>query len=225
VLSTHPAYGHRRIAVELGIGKKRARRVMKLFGIKPYKRKARWRKRRDLGRPESEYPNLIKGSCPIKSKVVYAGDFTFIRWNRRFIYLATYMDIYTREIVGWSISTRHTNELVIEAFLDAVVSTGKPLIVHTDQGSEYRSQEYIRLMNNLGVRISMSAKASPWENACQESFYNNFKTDLGLEFERFQTIGELVEAIHHTITHYNQARIHTKLKMSPIQFKTKHLST
>jgi transposase InsO family protein len=69
----------------------------------------------------------------------------------------------------------------------------------------------------------MSAKASPWENAYQESFYDNFKTDLGLEFERFETIGEFVEAIHKTIKYYNQQRIHTRLKMSPAQFKSQFL--
>jgi len=58
----------------------------------------------------------------------------------------------------------------------------------------------------------MSAKASPWENAYQESFYDNFKTDLGLEFKRFETIGEFVEAIHQTINYDNNERIHTKLK-------------
>lgn len=224
-LTLHPSYGHRRVAIELGIGKKRARRVMKLFGIKPYKRKARWTKKRDWGKPDAGYPNLVKGSCPIKSKVVYAGDFTRLCWNKQAFYLATFIDLYTREVVGWSISTRHTSELVIEALMDAIINAGKPLIVHTDQGSEYKSQEYIYLVEGLDVRISMSAKASPWENAYQESFYNNFKTDLGLEFERFETIGELVEAIHHTIVYYNQYRIHTKLKMPPARFKTKHLST
>lgn len=65
----------------------------------------------------------------------------------------------------------------------------------------------------------MSKKGSPWENGYQESFYNNFKTDLGLEFDRFNSLGELVEAIHQTINYYNQQRIHTTLKMSPNQFK------
>ncbi|MEK7498065.1 MAG: hypothetical protein AAB656_04055 [Patescibacteria group bacterium] len=103
VLESNPAYGHRRIAIALGVGKKRTRRVMKLFGIKPYKRKARWKKPKDYGNPPANYPNLIKGSCPIKPKVVYVGDFTYLRWNGKFIYLATFLDIYTREVVGWSI--------------------------------------------------------------------------------------------------------------------------
>jgi putative transposase len=195
---------------------------MKLFGIKPYKRKTRWRKPKVYGNPAVDYPNLIKGSRPIKPKVVYAGDFTYLRWNNRFIYLATFLDIFTREIVGWSISAKHTESLVTEAFIDAVVKNGKPEIVHTDQGSEYRSQEYISLMQELGIQISMSKKGSPWENGYQESFCDNFKTDLGLEFERFTTIGKFVEAIHTTIQKYNTQRIHLALKMSPLSFKQQH---
>ena len=61
----------------------------------------------------------------------------------------------------------------------------------------------------------MSKKASPWENGYQESFFNNFKTDLGLEFNRFRTIGQFTEAIHQTINYYNKHRIHTTLKTTP----------
>ena len=224
VLESNPAYGHRRIALALKVGKKKVRRVMKLNEIKPYKRKARWTKKKDYGNPPSRFPNLIKGSCPIKPNIIFAGDFTRIVWNERIIYLATFIDLYTREIVGWSVSTSHTTELVIEAFLDAIRTVGKPLIVHTDQGSEYNSEECIKFMESLRVKISMSAKASPWENGYQESFYDNFKTDLDLEFERFETIGEFVEAIHQTINYYNKQRIHTKLKMSPVKFKLKFLN-
>jgi len=197
---------------------------MKLFRIKPYKRKARWTKKKDWGNPPSKYPNLIKGSCPIKPQVYFAGDFTRLIWNQKVIYLATFMDLFTREIVGWSISARHTTDFVLEALLDAVKTSGKPVIAHTDQGSEYNSQDYTNFLENLGIKVSMSAKASPWENAHQESFYDNFKTDLGLEFERFETIGEFVEAIHQTINYYNNERIHTKLKTSPTKFKLKFLT-
>ena len=224
VMEFNPSYGHRRVALALGISKKKARRVMKLYEIKPYKRKARWIKKKDYGNPPSEFPNLIKGSCPLKPNTVFAGDFTRLIWNERVIYLATFIDLYTREIVGWSVSTKHTTEFVVEAFLDAIRTMGKPIIVHTDQGSEYNSKDYTSFMENLGVKVSMSAKASPWENGYQESFYDNFKTDLGLEFERFETIGEFVEAIHQTINYYNKERIHTSLKTSPYKFKLKFLT-
>lgn len=197
---------------------------MGLNRIKPYKRKARWTKKKDYGNPPSKSPNLIKGSCPIKPNIVFAGDFTRLIWTERIIYLATFIDLFTREIVGWSISTKHTTGFIIEAFLDAVRNAGLPLIVHTDQGSEYNSKDYTNFMEKSGVKISMSAKGSPWENGYQESFYDNFKTDLGLEFERFEGVGEFVEAIHQTISYYNNQRIHTKLKTSPAKFKLNFLS-
>lgn len=196
---------------------------MKLYGIKPYKRKARWSKKRDFGQPDAGFSNLIKGSCPIGPEIILVGDFTRIPYKQGIIYLATYMDLFTREIVGWNVSTKHTSELVINALFDAVKTLGKlPKIIHTDQGSEYKSEDYQSILTKLGIQTSMSAKGSPWENGYQESWYDNFKTDLGLEFDRFNNIGELVEAIHTTINYYNTKRIHTKLKMSPTKFKQKY---
>lgn len=220
VLSDNPGYGHRRIALDLKLGKRTIRRIMKMYGIKPYKRKARWRKRKDERREPQPYPNLIKGRCPIQAGTVLVGDFTHITHLGKIIYIATYMDLHTREIVGWHIANRHTKEIVLEALLDAIKTMGSiPKVVHTDQGSEYCSKENIQFLNSLGIQISMSKKASPWENGFQESFYNNFKTDLGLEFDRFETLGELIEGIHQTISYYNTRRIHTSLKMSPLQYR------
>jgi len=219
-LDKHQSYGHRRIALELGENKKRVRRVMKIYGLKPYKRKARWHKRRDDRRKEQSFQNEIKGKIPDQPNRVWAGDFTYLKFHDNYIYLATLMDLFTREIVGWSISTRHAKDLVLNAFLDAFRTSGKrPQIIHSDQGVEYCSREYQKLMNFLGITISMSRKSSPWENAYQESFFNNFKTDLGLEFDRFNGIGELVEAICQQIHYYNNERIQLTLKMPPAKFK------
>ena len=220
VLDKHKSYGHRRIALELSQNKKRVRRVMKLYGIKPYKRKARWRKRRDDRRAEQPYGNEIKGKSPTKPNLIWASDFTYLKFRNSYLYLATLMDLFTREIVGWSLSTKHTKDLIINAFFDGFKTTGKrPDIIHSDQGVEYCSREYQKLMNYLGITISMSRKSSPWENGYQESFFNNFKTDLGLEFDRFHGIGELVEAIHYQINYYNNERIQLTLKMPPAKFK------
>lgn len=206
--------------MSLGLGKRKVRRVMKLYGIKPYKRKARWRKRRDERRIPAPFENIIKSICPIRSSVIWVSDFTYLKYKDRFLYLSTFMDRFTREVVGWDISTKHTKSLIIDAFWDAVKTTGKiPNIVHSDQGVEYTNESYTTLMNKLDIKVSMSKKASPWENAYQESFYNNFKTDLGLEFNRFSSVGELIEAIHQTIAYYNQGRIHTTLKMSPTKYR------
>lgn len=224
VLATNPSYGHRRIALALKVGKKRVRTVMKLFNIKPYKRLGRWRKRRDERRAPAPYENRIRSQCPVVPNHTWVGDFTYLPFQKQFVYLATFMDLYTREIVGWHLATRHTKELVMEAFLDALVSQRlqHPVYVHSDQGVEYTNAAYIELVQSMGTTISLSKKSSPWENGYQESFFNNFKTDLGLEFDRFDDVGQFAEAVHHTIHAYNTTRIHTTLRMPPAAFRRLH---
>jgi transposase InsO family protein len=222
VLISNPSYGHRRIALALKLNFKRIRRVMKKFGIKPYrKRSNKPVKKDDVGKKESEIENHIKWFCPLFPHIVWVSDFTYIKYQGRFIYLATIMDRYSREIVGWNISRFHNKELVLGALTDALKRTQKtPTYLHSDQGSEYDAQAYKDYAKEKGIIMSMSAKGSPWENGFQESFYSQFKVDLG-EVSRFSLLGELVEAIHRTIYYYNNQRIHTKLKMSPIEFKNK----
>lgn len=221
VLKKHPAYGHKRIALDLKRNKKQILRVMKKFGIKPYRRRKTPRKQADEGKQATQFINLIEKFCPIKPNVVWVGDFTWIYFNGVFYYLATVMDLFTREIIGWSFSGQHTTELVCEAFQDAALKTGKtPVYFHCDQGSEYEADHYVRLLGQYKVQISMSRKSHPWENGFQESFYSNFKLELG-DLERFADVGELVEAIAQAIYYYNHNRIHTSLKMSPVQFKQK----
>ncbi|MCX6809336.1 MAG: integrase core domain-containing protein, partial [Candidatus Berkelbacteria bacterium] len=104
------------------------------------------------------------------------------------------------------------------AFRNALVNVGKaPLYHHDDQGSEYDSNKYLGLLKRENIQISMSKKASPWENPHKESYYSNFKLDLG-HTDQFETLGELINAIYQTIYYYNNKRIHTKLKMSPQNF-------
>ncbi len=226
VLSIHKSYGYRRVALALHINKKRAQRLMHKFKIHPYKRMVKWKKRLDLRRDPMPYGNLIKGWFPIRTDLVYASDFTYLPYKGKYIYLATCMDIYTRQIIGWELSQKHDSNLVSNALINAIYNTGfkLPKIIHSDQGSEYSSKDYIKFLNYLGIRISMSKKSSPWENGYQESFYSNFKTDLGYEFDRFETLGEFIEGIHQTINYYNKGRIHTALKMTPSEYAKLHKS-
>lgn len=220
VLVHHPAYGHKRIAMELDLNKKRILRVMKKFHLMPRKRRGRgFVKPDDLGKPEAKYQNLIESFCPIRPNVVWVGDFTHIRFQDDWVYLATVMDIYTREVVGWHLSTNHQNDLVIEAFLDAVDKRKlAPVYFHSDQGSEYESEEYLSLIEGNAIIVSMSRKSSPWENGYQESFYSGFKLDLG-PTNHYGELGELIEAIAQALSYYNNLRIHTGLKMPPVRFR------
>lgn len=220
VLGIHPSYGHKRIAWEFGLNNKRIRRCMKKYGIKPYKRRVKkLRKKDDEGKEATKWKNEIIGFCPIRPNIVWASDFTYIKFQGAFIYLATIIDVYTREIIGWNISVRHDTQLVMGALKHAIKRTGTVSVyLHSDQGSEYDAKAYEEFVLGKGMIISMSKKASPWENPFQESFYSQFKVELGF-VSRFETVEELMEAIYQTIYYYNNQRMHTSLKMAPVAFK------
>ena len=223
VLSDHPAYGHKRIAMALKLNKKRIRRVMKKFGLKPYRRRSkRPDKKADLGKPATKYFNLIEGLKIDHPGQVWATDFTYIHFSGRFVYLATVIDMFTREVVGFNLSRFHNRFLVMGAVLDALENHQPPAIIHSDQGSEYDSQDFTDLINSLNIKISMSRKASPWENGHQESFFGRLKAESG-DLNRFETDGELMEELYRMIYYYNQKRIHSKLKMTPAEYKQQYI--
>lgn len=223
VLDDHPAYGHKRIAMELGLNKKPVLRVMNAHGIRPRLIRGKPTKQADLGNPPTNIPNTAKTICPIRPNVLWAGDFTYMAWHGGFVYVATVLDVYTREIVGWHIGLRHTTHLVIEALLDALKRTGsRPQIFHSDQGSEYVSGDYEKMLGNLDIIPSHAQKSSPWQNGYQESFYSQFKLELGNP-KKYLLLGELAEAVHRQICYYNLRRIHTALKMPPSRFRYEHL--
>lgn len=223
VMADHPAYGQRRVALALERNPKPIRRVMRLFRLKPkIRRGQRPTKPDDHNRPETQVVNILKTLCPIRANIVWAGDFTYLWFVDRFWYMATVIDVCAREIVGWHIANHHTTALIIEAFRDARRRTGhSPHYFHSDQGSEYVAGAYELVLAAVGTRASHSRKSSPWQNGYQESFYNNFKLELG-NVARFSDVGELVEAIHQQIAYYNEWRIHTALKMPPAVFRRRH---
>lgn len=220
VMAENTAYGYRRVALALGMDDKKISRVMRTFGLRPKVHRARRPfKPDDIGQKELKKENSAIRLCPIVPNVLWAGDFTYLWFWGRFWYVATVIDVYTREIIGWHIGNHHTTALIIAAFTDAVKRTGKtPCWFHSDQGSEYVSGEYETLLSAHGVTPSCSRKSSPWQNGFQESFYSNFKLELG-DVHRFDGIGELTEAIHQQIAYYNGKRIHTTIKMPPMIFR------
>jgi len=187
VMEKNPSYGSPRISIALQANHKRVERVMKVNGIKAYRRRRKYFKPEDMKQEPAKYKNLIKNLCVIRPRIAYATDFTYINFQGSMIYLATVIDIFTREIVG----------------------------------SEMKSEIYTIFAESQGVKISMSAKACPWQNGFQESYYNGFKLDLG-EVDQFETRGELYEAIFRNINYYNNKRIHTALKMAPKPFFSKY---
>lgn len=219
VLQEHPGYGSPRVALALGINEKRAARVMRLYGIKAYRR--RGRKFRKRGTFKQEYLNLLREMVPSGPNDAWVADFTYLSFKKSFIYLATVMDALTKEVVGVSVSLRHDTTLVLDALFSAVHHRPRPKIFHSDNGREYGSRVFTGALEDLGISISRSKKACPWENGLQESFYSQFKVDLG-DPDRFKTLGELVYEIHRTIWAYNHTRIHSVLKMPPFLFSNRY---
>jgi len=218
VMDQNPCYGTERLAIAISVSENKVRRIKQKFDLYPVQSKRRSKKKRDTSSNEATYPNLTKGLVTLKARTVYASDFTYLRFGSKFVYLATVLDLHTREIVGWNIGTRHTANLVKSALIDAITRTNNtPQIIHSDQGSEYKSRLYTNFAKANDIKISMSNKSSPWQNGFQESYYCGFKEDLG-SISDISDLGVLIERIHQTINYYNKTRIHTALRMSPRSF-------
>lgn len=188
---------------------------MRLFGIKAYRR--RGRKPRKYGMDRRSYPNLLKSHIPQGLDDVWVADFTYIPYFGKFLYMATVMDVFGKVVVGLAVTMRHDASLVLQALFSSLTNHPRPAIFHSDNGREYGSRVFTRALDDLSIRISRSAKASHWENGYQESFYSQFKVDLG-DPERFKTLGELVYEIYRLVWEYNHTRIHSVLKMPPLLF-------
>jgi len=223
VMAKHKSYGHKRIALELQMNKKKILRVMKKFNLKPYRRRIkRFIKPDDINKLPTVYENLIKEIIPDRPNLIWVADFTYIPFQGKFVYLATIMDLFAREIIGFAVSLTHDRFMCLDALQAALMRTKiAPIYHHSDQGSEYDSEDYIQKLIDNQITVSMSKKASPWENGFQESFYSQFKVDLGRP-NQFETLGELIEAIYLQINYYNTNRIHTSLKTNPVKFREQY---
>ena len=219
VMIANPGYGYRRVALELGVNKKRAQRVMQKYQLKALRRAKIPVKSDDRGKEALLYPDITKRLSPIAPDVIWASDFTYIKFHGNFVFLCTVIDLFTREVLGCSVMTSHTTELVIRAFNKALEKYGEaPKYLHSDQGSEYTSDVILHRLAALSVLPSLTPKSSPWRNGSQESFFGRLKVEFG-DFERFQTLPELIEAIYHYIAYYNQQRIHSAIKNKPSTFR------
>ena len=218
VMDSNPAYGYRRVAIALKLSGKKVLRVMKNSGLRPIICRRKWAKKKDIGLPVAVYENHLKNLEVNGHNIAWAADFTYIKRRDHFLYLATVIDVYGQEIIGLAVASRHNRHLVKAAAIDAIKKRGRlPQYFHSDQGSEYQSEEHTNYLAKLGVTISMSKKGSPWENGYQESFYSNFKLELQ-NTNRFETEGQLIENIYRQVYYYNHVRIKTNLRMPPSQY-------
>lgn len=225
-------YGTRRMAKALrylGIvcGRALARTLMKLAGVTAKQRrkfKATTNSKHNL--PIS--PNLInRDFAASKPNSVWVSDITYIWTKEGWLYLATVIDLFSRQVVGWSISNKMTKEIVINAFQMAFWQR-KPapgLIFHSDRGSQYASKKFQKLLLNCGVISSMSKKGDCFDNAVAESFFGTLKTEL-IYFANYTTRKEARrDIVDYLEMFYNSNRLHSYLGyLSPRQFEKEWLA-
>nr|WP_235868139.1 IS3 family transposase [Paremcibacter congregatus] len=225
--SSRQTYGTRRIKEELilknkFIGRKRIGRLMKEADLR-CKTRRKFRVTTDSNHTHKISPNLLERRFDVDQMNQYwVGDITYVATKKGWLYLATVIDLYSRNVVGWSMATHMRASLVNDAFLMAVWKR-KPahgLVWHTDRGSQYASDSHRAILKDHGVIQSMSRKGNCWDNAVAESFFHTLKTEL-VHQQQFENQEEANDAIFEYIeVFYNQNRIHSANNyLSPIEYE------
>ena len=222
-------YGARRLkkglnALGYPIGIRKTKRFMKEAGVfVRYRKKYKVTTNSKHSKPIFE--NVLAREFDVrKPDSAYVSDITYINTKEGWLYLAVVIDLYSRRVVGWSMSSRMKASLVCDA-LKMALWQRKPkrgLIVHSDRGSQYASREYTRLLKQHGCVGSMSRKGDCWDNAVAESFFGTLKQEQ-VQWRDYQTRNEAHQNILNYISmFYNPHRLHSYLGyMSPMQFEMK----
>jgi putative transposase len=190
--------------------------------------KARPRRRRlppDLGERQvaAVAPNVLDRSfeAPAPNRK-WIADFTYVWTAEGWRYVAAVVDLFSRRVVGWSMSTEMTAQHVTDALVMAIWRPGKPdaLLHHSDRGSQYTSEQFQRLMANHGVVTSMSRSGNVWDNAAMESFFSSLKTERAAR-KMYRTRDQAkADVFDYIELFYNPKRRHSTIGyLSPMEFE------
>jgi putative transposase len=156
----------------------------------------------------------------------WVADFTYLWTAEGWLFVAAVMDLYSRRIVGWSMSGSMTAQLVSDALLMALWRRGKPdeLLHHSDQGSQYTSEDFQRLLRDHGIVCSMSRRGDCWDNAAMESFFSSLKTERTSRKHYVMRDEARADVFDYVERFYNPRRRHSTLGyLSPMQFEQRLL--
>lgn len=220
------AYGSRRMHRELKgrghrIGLARVERLMSDNGIRARHRR-RYKATTDSKHSMPVADNVLERNfAPDAPNRVWTGDITYIATDEGWLYLAVVLDLFNREVVGWSIKPRMTAAIVTDALTMAWFRR-KPdagVIFHSDRGSQYASHAMRGKLAEYGMTASMSRKANCWDNAPTESFFNSLKNER-VHGTRYATRAEAqIDLFQYIAVFYNRRRRHSSLGYcSPTQF-------
>jgi transposase InsO family protein len=220
-----PTYGSRRMARQLRrephdmlVNRKRAQRIMREMGLQG---RVRQRKPRttDSQHNSPRYPNLVRDVTAEYPDHIWVADITYVRLLLEWVYLAVIMDVYTRAIRGWHLSRSLEGELTLTALRRALADR-VPTIHHSDQGVQYAATDYVDLLQDPHVQISMAARGKPEENSYAERLIRTIKeeevylSDYRDFEEAYIQIGHFIEDVYQT------KRIHSALGyLTPVEFE------
>lgn len=220
------SYGYRRIIpivqrTGLAVGQTVVRRILKTDNLLAV------RKRKFVATTDSQhgytiYPNLAQYVRVSSINQLWVGDITYLRLGREFVYLAVVLDVYSRRVVGWAVGRSLNTTLPLAALNKAIASRqpGSGLVHHSDRGTQYASNDYVRRLEESRMVVSMSRPARPWENAYCESFMQTLKSEE-IDCRTYSTMEELEQHIEEFIDQfYNRERLHSALAYrSPEEFE------
>jgi len=224
IFAKNPTYGTRRMTkhlnkLEIKIGRTRVTRLYRELGIQaifPCPRTS-------LSRKEHyKYPYLLKDLKIEHPDQVWSTDITYIKLPGGFVYLTAVMDLYSRYVISWRLSTTLDSYFCVDALRDALFY-GIPEIFNSDQGVQYTSNDFTNELKNVGVRISMDGKGRCFDNIFVERLWQTVKYEL-IYLYSFESISELKNGLTAYFNHYNNERLHQSLDYetpSSYYFKTK----
>jgi putative transposase len=207
-------------------GKERVSRLMREEGIQGQQRKRYNPYSTDSNHGFSVAPNALAQYGPVSGPdEVWVADITYIKVEEGWVYLAAILDLYSRKIVGWSMSSRIDTRLTMTALRRAIKSRRAPKLHHSDRGIQYASAAYQKELKAYGITPSMSRSGNPYDNATMESFFGTLKAEE-VRGQTYSSRREARMAIFSFIeAFYNTGRIHTSLAgLSPCQFENQHFT-
>lgn len=223
-------YGARRMqkvlnALSFAVGREKTAKLMKEAGVwVRYKKKYKVTTNSDHKKPV--YPNRLEQRFNVQQpNQAWVSDISYVWTSEGWLYLAVIVDLYSRKVVGWSMGSRMKANLVCDALTMAIWQRHPKagLIVHSDQGVQYASDQYKRLLKRHGFEGSMSKKGCCWDNAVAESFFGSLKQER-VHWKNYQTRYEAQQDILNYITMwYNSNRLHSYLGyQSPNRFEQRN---
>lgn len=199
-------------AMGIKCGYNTVERLMRKNEIQP-KRKRKYKATTDSNHELPIAPNILNREFNVEEPdVAWVTDITYIETAQGWLYLCVFIDLYSRMVVGWSMSTRMTSKLAVDAFQMGIGRRGRaPILVHSDRGSQYASHAFRAELELFDCIQSMSRKGNCWDNAVAESFFGTLKSELIYRNNYMTRIHASTSVFDYIEIFYNKRRLHSVL--------------